>query len=387
MRSRSARVDNGGPILNYDRFLGLPVSEVPTPALVIDIAALKHNLVTMRDACAEQKRSWRPHGKSHKSPAIARLQLSYGAGGICAAKLGEAEVFVQAGVNDVLITAPVIGRHKIERLLALHASTPELKFVADSVVNVREVGSMAASHGRKLKVLIDVNVGQNRTGVDTPEDAVTLAREIGNQPALELDGIQAYAGTNQHIVGYDRRRDSEFEAIARAIRVRDALRSEGFSLETLSVGGTGTYKADLHAEGVTEIQPGSFIFMDSHYRSIGNEVGAVYSDFGQALTVMTTIISRPSRSRAITDGGNKALPTDEGLATTIGLSGAEYRPGGDEYGILEVRQANHRLAVGDKVSFVPGHCDTTVNLFDRFFVGLDGVVEAIWPIAARGHSE
>jgi D-serine deaminase-like pyridoxal phosphate-dependent protein len=284
MRSRSARVDNGVPILNYDRYLGLPVSEVPTPALVIDIAILESNLVTMRDACAEQKRSWRPHGKSHKSPDIARIQLSYGAGGICAAKLGEAEVFVEAGVNDVLITAPVIGRNKIERLLALHASAPELKVVVDSAVNVREIGSMAASHGGKVKVLIDVNVGQNRTGVDTPGDAVSLAREIGNQPALELAGIQAYAGTNQHIVGYERRRDSELEAIKRAVRVRDALRSEGYSPETLSVGGTGTYTADLQAAGVTEILPGSFILMESHYRSIGNEAGAVYTDFDQALT-------------------------------------------------------------------------------------------------------
>jgi D-serine deaminase-like pyridoxal phosphate-dependent protein len=373
--------------LSYDRYIGMPVAEVPTPALILDVAALERNVRTMGAACKARAKSWRPHGKSHKSPPIAHLQLAHGAAGICAAKLAEAEVFVHAGVKDVLITAPVIGGAKAERLLALYESAPELKIVADSSDNMHEIGAMAAANGQTVNVLIDVNVGQNRTGVDSPDEAVALARVIGNRPWLRLLGIQAYAGTHQHIVGFERRRAAELDSIERAITVRDALRAAGFPVHTISVGGTGTFRADLEAEGVTEIQPGSFGFMDAHYRSIGNETGADYTDFEPALTVMTTIISRPSRSRAITDGGNKALPTDEGLGTPVGLTGVSYRPGGDEYGILDVSKANQPLEVGDKLSFIPGHCDTTVNLFDRFYVARAGFVEAIWPVAARGCSE
>ncbi len=319
----------------------------------------------------------RPHGKAHKSPIVAKKQLQYGAMGQCAAKLGEAEVLVHGGIKDVLITAPVVGRRKIERLLALNAITSDIKVVSDSAVNLQEIAAAAALKGMRIKVLVDVNVGQNRTGVDTPEEAVALAALIAKERGLELAGIQGYGGSNQHIVGFENRRAIELLALERAVAARRAVEKAGFHVGILTVGGTGTYNIDTEVPEVTEIQPGSFIFMDAHYSSIGGSGSDRFSDFENALSVYTTVISHPSKGRAITDAGNKALSTDESMPVPKGLTGVEYRPGGDEYGILELKQPSQPLAVGDKVEFIPGHCDTTVNLFNLFYAVRKGTVEAV----------
>jgi D-serine deaminase-like pyridoxal phosphate-dependent protein len=371
----------------YQEFVGQPLSEIPTPALLIDLDIFEKNMATMRDMCKARGHNCRPHGKAHKSPIIAKKQIEYGAKGQCAAKLGEAEVLVNGGISDVLITAPVVGRRKIERLLALHQITPDIKTVVDSPENINELSAAAAAKGRKLKVLIDVNVGQNRTGVDHPEDAAELARHISKLSGVELAGMQAYGGNNQHIVAFENRREIELLSLERAIAARRAVEKAGFPVGILSVGGTGTYNIDTEIPEVTEIQPGSFIFMDAHYSSIGGPNSVEFKDFGNSLSVYTTVISHPSKGRAITDGGNKALSTDESMPVPKGLTGIEYRPGGDEYGIISLKQPNRELKVGDKVDFIPGHCDTTVNLHNFFFGHRNGVVEAVWPIEGRGRTD
>src|SRR5215472_2154365 len=217
----------------YDEFIGQSVMEVPTPALLIDLDVFESNMAAMRDACAARSRNYRPHGKAHKSPVIAKKQLEYGAQGQCAAKLGEAEVLVNGGIRDVLITAPVVGPRKIQRLLALQAITPDVKVVVDSLENIKDLSAASAAKNRKLKVLIDVNVGQNRTGIDTPQEAADLARQIDREKGLEL-----------------------------AVQARRGVEKAGFPVGILSVGGTGTYNIDTEIPEVTEIQPGSFIFMD-----------------------------------------------------------------------------------------------------------------------------
>lgn len=368
-------------------FVGLPISEIPTPALMIDMDLFEQNLVTMRDACKARNRLLRPHGKAHKSPVIAKKQLQYGAMGQCAAKLGEAEVLVHGGIRDVLITAPVVGKRKIDRLLALNAITPDIKVVSDSEVNLREISAAAAAKGMRIKVLVDVNVGQNRTGVDTPEEAVALAGIIARERGLELAGIQGYGGSNQHIMGFENRRAIELLALERAVAARRAIEKAGFHVGILTVGGTGTYNIDTEVPEVTEIQPGSFIFMDSHYSSIGGVGNARFTDFGNALSVYTTVISHPSKGRAITDAGNKALSTDENMPVPKNLTGVSYKPGGDEYGILDLMNPNAPLNVGDKIEFIPGHCDTTVNLYNVFYAVRKGVVEAVWPIEGRGRTD
>ncbi|MFN0182037.1 MAG: DSD1 family PLP-dependent enzyme [Gemmatimonadales bacterium] len=350
---------------------------------MIDLDVFEGNLKTMQDACRSQNGKYRPHGKAHKSAIVARKQLAAGAGGICAAKLGEAEVFVRGGIKDVLITTAVVGRRKIQRLLALAEISPEIKVVADSTRNLDDLHTAAAAAKRTLTVLVDVNVGQNRTGVDTPGDAVAVAQHLAKLPSLRFGGIQAYAGMNMHVVGFGNRRDASMIALERALAARSALEKAGFAVPILSVGGTGTYNIDLKVPGVTEIQPGSYLFMDAHYRSIGSEHGDTFSDFGTALSVLTTVISR-AKGRAITDGGNKALSTDESMPAPKGLTGIAYRPGGDEHGIIVLKNPNRDLQVGEKVEFVPGHCDTTVNLHNVFFGVRNGVVESVWPVEARG---
>ena len=370
-----------------ENYIGLPISEIPTPALMIDLELFEKNLARMRDVCRTRGKLYRPHAKAHKSTTIAKMQLEYGAHGHCAAKLGEAEVLVGAGIQDVLITAPVVGRRKIERLLALNSVAPAIKIVADSAINLQEISFMASAIGTKIKILIDVNVGQDRTGVDGPEEAIRLAQVIHKAPGLELAGIQAYGGTNQHIVGFKKRREMELLSLERAVAARRAVEKAGYAVEILSVGGTGTYDIDTEIPEVTEIQPGSYIFMDAHYSSIGGPDTARFEDFGNCLSVYTTIISHPVEGRAISDGGNKALSTDEGPAVPVGLIGAEYRPGGDEYGILDLKDSNRPLNVGDKLEFTPGHCDTTVNLHNDYYVIRKGIVEAIWRIEARGRTD
>jgi 3-hydroxy-D-aspartate aldolase len=385
LRSAGRSVEE--PTMAYNEFLGQALVEVPTPALLIDLDVFERNLTTMRDVCRRAGRQYRPHGKAHKSPIIGRKQLEHGANGQCAAKLGEAEVLVRGGIKDVLITAAVVGRRKIQRLMALVDTAPEIKVVVDDPQNIADLSAAATAMRRTLKVLIDLNVGQNRTGVDEPEDAVNLGRLIASAHGLELVGIQAYGGSNMHVVGFENRRAASLLALDRAIAARHAVEKAGFPVAILSVGGTGTYNIDTEVPGVTEIQPGSYIFMDAHYRSIGGRDTDLFTDFGNSLTVMTTVISHPSKGRAITDGGNKALSTDEAIPVPKDLTGISYRPGGDEHGILILKKPNRELKVGDKVEFIVGHCDTTVNLYDVFFGIRKGVVESVWPIEGRGRSD
>lgn len=373
--------------MSYGDLIGQPIAELPTPALMIDLDIFEKNLATMAGSLRGRKAKLRPHGKAHKSPEIGRIQIASGAIGLCAAKLGEADVFVNGGITDVLVTAEVVGRRKIEKAIALARRAPDLKLVVDDARNAADLSAAAQAARIRVKVAIDLNVGQNRAGLDTPEAAVALGQVISREKGLELVGVQAYAGMNMHVIGFENRRDASMLALDRALATRYALEKAGFDVKLMSVGGTGTYNIDCDVAGVTEIQPGSYIFMDAHYSSIGGQDSDTFSDFGNALTVLTTVISRPAKGRAITDGGNKALSTDESMPVPRGLTGVSYRPGGDEYGILTVKNPNRALAVGDKVEFIVGHCDTTVNLHDTFYGVRKGMVEKQWAIAARGRTD
>ena len=373
--------------VEYNEFIGQPLSELPTPALMIDLDIFEKNLATMRDVCKARGHLLRPHGKAHKSSIIAKKQMEYGALGQCAAKLGEAEVLVHGGIRDVLITTAAVGRRKIERLVSLAEIAPDIKVVADSAQNLSDLSAAAAAKGMKLKVVVEVNVGQNRTGVDTTDEAVALVRHISKEKGLEFAGIQGYGGNNQHVNGFENRRALAMLANARAVAARRAVEQAGFPVGILTVGGTGTYEIDTEVPEVTEIQPGSYIFMDTNYSSIGSRDAAEFDDFGNSLSVLTTVVSRPAKGRAITDAGNKALSTDSGLPSPKGLTGVSYRPAGDEHGMLNLRKPNRDLNVGDKVEFIPSHCDTTVNLYNVFFAVRKGVTEAVWPVEARGRTD
>jgi D-serine deaminase-like pyridoxal phosphate-dependent protein len=341
----------------------------------------------MAETCRQGRTKYRPHGKAHKSPLVGGIQLKAGAIGLCAGKLGEAEVFVEGGINDVLITTEVVGPRKIERLMRLAKMSPVMKVVVDNEQNITDLADAAAKAGVRLTALVDVNVGQDRTGIDTADDAATLAQAITRARSLRFGGIQAYGGHNMHIVGFENRKRASLLALERALAARYAIEKAGLPVEILSVGGTGTYNIDTNVPGVTEIQPGSYIFMDIQYRGIGSDASDTFSDFGNSLSVMTTVISRPSKGRAITDGGNKALSSDAGLAMPKDARGIQFQPGGDEHGILLIKDPSRDFKVGDQVEFIPSHCDTTVNLHNVFYAVRKGNVDAVWPIVARGRTD
>ena len=371
----------------YRGFLKKNIAELPTPALLIDLDAFERNLQTLATHMKGKPVAFRPHGKAHKSPAIAKLQLASGATGVCAAKLGEADVLIRGGLKDVLITAPVVGRLKIARLMTLLAMTPDVKVVVDNERNVVDLSTAALAAKRRLQVAIDVNVGQNRTGLGSPEEIVALAQVIGRQKGLEFVGLQGYGGNNQHTAGFEKRKAREVASNERVVAGRTALERAGFTVRMVSVGGTGTYNIDSDYPGVTEIQPGSYIFMDSGYIKIGGRDNSQTFEFSSALSVLTTVISRAVSGRAILDAGGKALSTDESAPEPLDLTGATYRVAGDEYGALTLDKPSRELEVGDQVRIMPGHCDTTVNLHNVFFAVRNGTVEHVWPIEGRGRTD
>jgi D-serine deaminase-like pyridoxal phosphate-dependent protein len=373
----------------YRGFLKKNLHDLPTPALLIDLDVFEKNIQTLASYLKDKKTTFRPHGKAHKSSAIGKIQLGYGAKGVCAAKLGEADPLVRGGIKDVLITAPVVGPLKIKRLMDLLAISPEVKTVVDNEQNAIDLSTAALAAKHKLKVAIDVNVGQNRTGVEAA-DAEKLAQVIAKQQGLELIGLQGYGGNNQHTNGFDARKTREMASNEKVLTARQALEKAGFQVSMVSVGGTGTYNIDADVPGITEIQPGSFIFMDSHYNKIGGkDQQPAYSDFGNSLIVLATVISRPATgNRVVVDAGVKALSTDESVPEVLDVTGVTYGGSGDEYGSIRWQNAPSRdLKVGDQVMITPGHCDTTVNLYNVFFGVRKGVVEHVWPIEGRGRSD
>jgi D-serine deaminase-like pyridoxal phosphate-dependent protein len=408
----------------YRGFLKKNMLDLPTPALLIDLDIFEHNLQALSTFMKGKSTTFRPHGKAHKSSAIGKLQIASGARGLCAAKLGEADVLIRGGIKDVLITAEVVGTLKIKRLMELLAITPDVKVVVDNEQNAIDLSTAALAAKKKLKVLIDVNVGQNRTGVE-PADADKLAQVIAKQKGLELLGLQGYGGNNQHIVGFDDRKARETESNEKVVSARHALETAGFGVQIVSVGGTGSYNIDADFPGVTEIQPGSYVFMDSHYNKIGGKTdqGNAFTDFGNSLSVLTTVISRavgvnpaaaaraagagaaaggragggravsadprPVVGRAVVDAGIKSLSNDESTPEPLRMSGATYGGSGDEYGALSFRDpaVAGSIKVGDKVQITPGHCDTTVNLYNVFYGVRNGIVEHVWPIEGRGRTD
>ncbi|MFO0504832.1 MAG: DSD1 family PLP-dependent enzyme [Acidobacteriota bacterium] len=364
----------------------LSKEDLPTPALCVDLDALEGNIAKMAAYARAQGRALRPHGKSHKCSAIARLTLAAGAVGACSAKLSEAEAFAAGGIESVLVTTPMVGRHRVERAVALATRLPGLILVVDHAGNADDLNAAAATAGVTLHVAIDLNV-TNRTGIAPGPEAIALAEHLTRLPHLSFQGIQAYAGHTAHVVGFAERTTASQQAMAPAIATRRALEARGIPCPWLSGASTGTYNIDGAMDGVTELQPGSYLFMDLDYNRIGGQSGPVYDDFANSLTVLSTVYSMPGREQAILDAGLKAFATDTPYPPLVrGLPGAVYSFAGDEHARLDVRRATLPVTLGDRLELVIPHCDPTVNLYNRFFATRGEQVEALWRIDARGMS-
>jgi len=362
--------------------------EIDTPALLLDLDSFEWNLAKMASHLKARGKGFRPHGKTHKCPEIGLRLARAGASGHCAAKLSEAEVFAAHGMRGLLVTTQVLGRRKLERAVALAAAHPDTIFVADSESAVRDFDAAAAAWTGKPAVVVNVAVDllYGRTGI-AHESALELAKTIDSLKHLKLAGIQAYDGGAAHTVGFEARKARTEGSMARAVETRKAFERAGLACPLLSCGSTGTYNIDSEIEGVTELQPGSFLFMDTDYNRIGGADGAVYRDFKNALTVVTTVVSRRADT-AIVDGGYKAFSTDRPFTPVLkGRDDVPYAWAGDEHGRIDLTKAPLDVKVGDRLEFVIPHCDPSVNLYDRIHCLRGERVEAIWPIAARGMSQ
>jgi 3-hydroxy-D-aspartate aldolase len=358
--------------------------DLPTPALVLDLDAFEWNVAKMASYCKDHHRALRPHGKTHKCPEIAKAIIRAGAVGACTAKLSEAEVFARDGVTGILVTTAVIGKHKMERAVRLAAAHGDTIFCVDDARNVRDLNDAAAEARIRLNLAIDLFVG-TRTGIQPGDPAVGLAQLIDSLPNVKFTGIQAYAGQASHTNGFAERREHSRAAMAPAVETRCALEGKGIACPLLTGASTGTYNIDSEIDGVTELQPGSFMFMDVDYNRIGGQDGPVYQDFRNALTVITTVVSKPSKSAAVVDGGFKAFATDRPFTPEAkSISGIVYNWGGDEHGILNLEQASAAVNLADRIEFIVPHCDPSVNLYDRMYCLRGDNLEAVWQIAARG---
>ena len=356
-----------------------------TPVLVIDRDALQRNIEAMAAFARTKGMALRPHAKTHKSVDIAKLQLAAGAVGVCCAKLGEAEALAEGGVQNILITSPVVTPQAIERLIALNGKIGQLRVVADNPDNVDALASATKAAGKALDVLVDIDPGIRRTGVATPEAAVALAQRIAAAETLRFAGVQYYCGAQQHIESFADRRAAIADRTDYLRRVIEALSRAGYAPEVVTGGGTGTHRIDAELGVLTELQAGSYVFMDKQYNDCDLDGGGG-KPFETSLVVDAHVISANSASMATIDAGFKALSTDGGLPVVMdgAPASAMFVFMGDEHGALIA--PDHTFCIGDHVSLAVPHCDPTVNLYDAYHVVRDGTLIGIWPVSARGRS-
>ncbi len=361
--------------------VGDPVAAIDTPALVVDLDALERNLDLMANAVHGAGVALRPHAKAHKCPAIALAQIDRGSAGICCQKVGEAEVFVAAGVRNVLVTNEVVDPTKLARLATL-ARDARIGVLADDVGNVTAIGEAARTAHVALDVFVEVDVGAHRCGVGSAADALTLARAIDLTGGLRFGGLHAYHGAAQHLRQPDERRAAVAAATDIARGARDAIVAAGIACSTVTGGGTGTWQLERDSGLYTEIQPGSYIFMDADYGR--NALAPDQHVFEQSLFVVAMVMSVAVEGQIVVDAGLKAFAFDSGPPLVYGARGLQYVKGSDEHGIVAVARGATRPVLGERLWLVPGHCDPTVNLYD-WLVGVRGErVELVWPVAARG---
>ncbi|MEO8305798.1 MAG: DSD1 family PLP-dependent enzyme [Betaproteobacteria bacterium] len=360
---------------------GDSIDDVDTPALVVDLDAFERNLDLMANAVRGVGVALRPHAKSHKCPDIAFAQIERGAIGICCQKVGEAEAFVAAGIRDVLVTNEIVGEKKLARLAAM-AKKAKVGVLTDDAATVRHIGAAARAAGVSIDVLVEIDVGAHRCGTSPGAPAVVLAEIIARTPGIVFRGIHGYHGAAQHLRSIDERRAAIARASEWARETKAAIEAAGIACPTVTGAGTGTWQHERDSGVYTEIQPGSYVFMDADYQR--NAIGPDQHAFEQSLFVLATVMSTPVPERTIVDAGLKAFAFDSGPPVVYGASGLTYVKGSDEHGVIEVSQAARAPQIGDRLWLIPGHCDPTVNLYD-WIVGVRGTrVECVWPVSARG---
>jgi D-serine deaminase-like pyridoxal phosphate-dependent protein len=327
----------------------------------------------------------RPHAKTHKSVEVARRQIASGAIGVCCAKIGEAEALATGGITGIHITSPVVSAPAIERLIALAARDADLMVVADSVENAAALGRAAAAAGVTLNVILDIDPGLGRTGVASAEAAVELSRAIRADAALCYRGVQFYCGVEQHIAEASERRATVREKTDYLQYVITALTEDGAAPRIVTGGGTGTHEIDAELGVLTELQAGSYVFMDVEYLACGTLRAPHYET---ALFVETRVVSANAPGLVTVDGGLKSFATEAGPPEIVGGApdGATYLFMGDEHGAVLLPDDAPRPRLGEMITLLTPHCDPTVNLYETYHVVRGDTLIDLWPVDARGRS-
>lgn len=352
------------------------ISQIETPALILDMDALEGNIRVMGEFFKGKTSKLRPHFKTDKCPRISHMQIEAGAKGITCSKLGEAEVLAAAGIRDILLANQIISPEKLLRVAGLVKSGVKITILADNADNVADISRAAKAFGTEIHVLVEIDVGMGRCGVSTAEEALALARVIRDTDGVVFDGIQAYEGHLGHNPVEAERRAGVCAMVKKVTGAVNLLNANGITVGEISGGGTGTYNITGDNTIWTEIQAGSYLFMDLEYNKLGLK-------FRQALTVLTTVIHKRD-GFAVTDAGSKTCGTDQGLPALKGYPEIAVTLN-EEHGLL--KDVNDRLRPGQKVEYLPGHCCSTVNLNDAYHCVRDGYLEAVWPIPGRGKTK
>jgi len=358
-----------------------------TPALCVDLDALEGNLATMQRTVSSNGIASRPHAKTHKCPAIARLQRESGSVGICTAKVSEAETMFEHGIDQILMTTTNVTPFKIERAMSLRRWCAGFVQATDAPENARLLSEAAKAAGLVADVVVDIDPGGHRTGITPGQPALELAQLVDQLPGLRLRGMLCYDGGSQHVKGFNERRAQTLERLVPAAETKALMDRSGLSTEIFSGGGTGTYNIDHETSGLTDVQVGSYVFMDAQYLSIGGASSAeVYADFEPSLTILSTVLNAQYEGRATTDAGAKACTINQPWPIIKGETGMIYRSGSDEFGSIRYEDPSRTYRVGDKLELIVSHCDPVVNLYDQMYAVRGDTVEAVWPVAARGMS-
>jgi D-serine deaminase-like pyridoxal phosphate-dependent protein len=362
--------------LSHD-VIGQSKFALDTPALLVDLDVMEANIARIVATCRAHGVAWRPHSKAHKTPEIARMQIAAGAIGITCAKLGEAEVMAAAGIRDILIANQIVGPIKIDRLVRLAERADPIVCV-DSIENLIALDAAFEKTGKRLRVAIEVNIGMNRAGVEPGAPVVALAKEIADRHGLHFVGVTGWESQATTIADPAEKERIVRDAVAALTSSARACTAAGHSIVVVSCGGTGTFPYCVQQPGVTEVEVGGAIFSDMHYLT------HYHVDFSPALTLLTTVTSRPTPTRIVIDAGRKAMSGDAAMPAPRGIPPVSLVKLSAEHTKIELEKPSATPAIGDKIELIVGYSDTTVHLHEEIVGVRSGHIEVVWRVAARG---
>src|SRR5262245_51664288 len=358
--------------------LGASKDELDTPALLLDLDLFEANVSQAAALCQRHGVGWRPHAKCHKSPDVGRRLIEAGAIGLTCAKLGEAEVFAAAGITDLLIANYLVGPRKVERLVELRRKADPITCL-DHLDQATPISRAMQASGQRVRAILGIDIGLARAGVAPGRPAVELARQVADLPGIELVGVMGYEGHLLTVEDQGEKAARICAALAQLVETAERIAAVGIACPIVSCGGTGSLRFAVSQPGITEVQAGGVIFMDAFYRHQCRVEG-----FRYALTILTTVVSRPAEDRAIIDAGRKTMNMELHLPLVIGREGIAVDRLSAEHGSLKLGPAARDLKIGDRVEFVPGYGDLTTVLHNQFYVLKEGRLVDIWPLSARG---